>query len=200
MTSDTVTLFFAMLAIASELAVLVVVVVFVAARFSPAAAEVREDLVDAVGGQALWLALLVAAVATFGSLYLSEVAHFVPCRLCWYQRIAMYPLVPILGLAAWQRDRHIRPYVAILAGIGLLISCYHVLVERFPSLESKVCEASNPCTIRWVEHFGYVTIPVMAGSAFALILTLIALARDPHYDEHAVDAPVDDTTDDVERV
>ena len=97
-----------------------------------------------------------------------------PCRLCWYQRIAMYPLPVLLGIAWWKRDAGIRRYVVPLALIGLLISTYHILVERFPSLEdSGVCEVSNPCTIRWVERFGFVTIPTMAFAAFALISGLL---------------------------
>jgi len=195
MTTDAVTLFFALLAVAAEAAVVIVVALFMAGRFSAAAATAREELVEAVGPYALWLALFAATVATGGSLYLSEVAHFLPCRLCWYQRIAMYPLVPILGLAAWQRDRHIRPYVAILASMGALVSGYHILVERGVIAESSVCEVDNPCTIRWVQHLGYITIPVMAASAFALVLTLVALARDARFEPD----PADDTPD-LERV
>ena len=118
----------------------------------------------------------MATVATAGSLYFSEVAHFTPCRLCWYQRICMYPLVPILGIAAWRRDHGIRPYAATLVSIGLLISTYHVLVEHFPSLEGSVCDPTNPCTLIWVRRFGYLTIPTMALSGFALMLTLLVVA------------------------
>ena len=107
-----------------------------------------------------------------GSLYFSEAAHFTPCKLCWYQRIAMYPLVPLLGLArggattASALRRHPR-------GPGWGVSAYHVLIERFPSLESGACDVANPCTIIWVRRFGYLTIPTMALSAFALIVTLM---------------------------
>jgi disulfide bond formation protein DsbB len=113
-----------------------------------------------------------------GSLYFSEVAHFLPCRLCWYQRIGMYPLVPLLGLAAWRRDSGIRPYAAALAAIGAAISAYHIVIERFPDLESGACDPTNPCSLIWVERFGYLTIPAMALSAFALVLTLLAVASD----------------------
>ena len=109
----------------------------------------------------------------------SEVAHFTPCRLCWYQRIAMYPLVPILGLAAWRRDVGIRPYALTLSITGKVISAYHVLLERYPQLESSVCEVANPCTLIWVKRLGYLTIPTMALSGFALITTMLCVAR-PH--------------------
>lgn len=117
---------------------------------------------------------MVAAVMMAGSLYLSEVANFPPCRLCWYQRIAAYPLVPILSLAWARRDVRIRPYVLLLAGTGAVISSYHVLLERFPSLETGACELDNPCTVRWVERFGFLTIPVMALIGFAAIIVLVA--------------------------
>jgi disulfide bond formation protein DsbB len=87
----------------------------------------------------------------------------------------MYPLVPILGLAAVRRDRGIRPYAAILAGLGAVIASYHVILERFPTLESNVCDPTTPCTVIWVQRLGYLTIPTMALSGFALVLTLLAV-------------------------
>jgi disulfide bond formation protein DsbB len=132
------------------------------------------DQLDARG----WLsaATLVAAIAMAGSLYFSEVVHFIPCELCWYQRIAMYPLVPLLGLAAWRRDTGIRPYALALAGLGAPISAWHVLVERFPTLEGPYCDPAAPCSAIWVNTFGYLTIPTMALSGFLLIAVLLLVA------------------------
>ena len=113
-----------------------------------------------------------------GSLYFSEVAHFPPCHLCWLQRYCMYPLVPILGFAAWRQAGWIRPLAAgALAAIGAVIATYHVLLERNPHWESSVCDPKNPCTLIWVERLGYLTIPTMALSGFLLILTLLAVSR-----------------------
>lgn len=126
-----------------------------------------------VGPAALWLAALVALVATTGSLYLSEVAGFVPCALCWYQRIAMYPLVVILGIAAWRNDPGVARYAGPLAGIGALIAIYHIGVQRLPGLPSGACSLDTPCSVIYVERFGFVTIPVMALAGFLAILTLL---------------------------
>jgi disulfide bond formation protein DsbB len=178
MTVDAVTLFLALLAVLAEAAVLIAIVLAAAGRFSAPLAAVRTAAARTVGDQALGLAFVVATVATLGSLYFSEVADFTPCRLCWYQRIAMYPLVPLLGLAAWRRDAGIRPYAAVLAGIGAAIASYHIVIERNPGLESGACDPTNPCSLVWVERFGYLTIPTMALSAFALVLTLLAVASD----------------------
>ncbi len=169
MSTSTMTLLFATLAVLAGVAA----VVLLALRWLPLP-HGRAAVADLMAGQESALAFVVALVATLGSLYLSEVANFVPCRLCWYQRIAMYPLPVILGIAWWKRDETIRRYVLPLAAIGAAISTYHVLVEHFPSLESSdICDLSNPCTIRWVERFGFVTIPVMALCGFGLIVALM---------------------------
>lgn len=121
------------------------------------------------------LAALVAVGATAGSLYFSEGAGFVPCELCWYQRIAMYPLAVILTVAAFRRDRSPLLYSVILAGIGLVISIYHIQVQLFPD-NSSFCDAVAPCSAKWVEGLGFLTIPQMAGISFALIIGLLLLA------------------------
>ena len=171
MSTETGTLFLALLAVASQVAIAAVVVLALVAR--PTLARLRA----ALGVQALQLAFVVALVATVGSLWLSEGAHFVPCRLCWYQRIAMYPMAVILGIAALRRDVAVRVYALPVVAIGATISIWHMLIERFPSLESaSSCDPANPCSLIWVERFGYLTIPTMALSAFALIATLLLLA------------------------
>jgi disulfide bond formation protein DsbB len=176
MTTRDVTLLLAMLAVVADAGVIVALIVVIGGRFSSRLAAWRDALVDLFGPVALHLALGVAVVATLGSLYFSEVANFPPCRLCWYQRIGMYPLVPILAVAVWRRDAGVRFDALPLALVGGAISTYHVVLERFPTLESGVCEATNPCTLIWVRRFGYLTIPTMALSAFALIAVLLVAA------------------------
>ena len=92
-----------------------------------------------LGGPALWLAWLVAVVATVGSLIYSEVIHFEPCRLCWYQRIAMYPMAIILLVGAIRREAVVKFYALPLAVVGLGISVWHYLIQTFPNLSSGAC-------------------------------------------------------------
>ena len=179
MTTDAVTLFFALLAVGAEAAVALMAALALGATISPPLAERRRWVEEVVGPNAFSLALVVATVATTGSLYLSEVAHFDPCRLCWYQRAAMYPLVPVLALVAWRRWLAARWTVLLVAVLGGSVSAWHILVERYPTLESGACDPSNPCSLIWVRRFGYLTIPTMALSAFALIATLMLVARPP---------------------
>jgi disulfide bond formation protein DsbB len=168
MSVDAVTLFFALLAVTLQACIAVGLIGAIGARR-------RDTVIATIGPVALYLAATITTTATFGSLYLSEVAHFTPCTYCWYQRIAMYPSAILLAIAAIRRDANIRLYVAVLCSIGAMLSTYHVLLERFPSLESSSCDPNNPCSLKWVEKFGYVTIPVMALTAFLSTLLLLRI-------------------------
>ena len=156
--------------------VLLLVVLAVTRVAAPAAfARVRTE----VQGQGVALGAVVAVLATAASLWWSEGAHFPPCELCWYQRIAMYPLAGILLLAAVRRDRAVRPYGLLLAGGGLAVSLWHNYVETFPERHSGGCDPTNPCTIRWVEGLGFWTIPRMAAVCFTLVLVFLLLDAPP---------------------
>ena len=130
---------------------------------------------DLLSGRAIWLAWIVALVATIGSLIYSEVIHFEPCRLCWFQRIAMYPLAVILLVGAIRREIQVRYYALPLALIGLGISVYHYLIQTFPSLEGGACDPTNPCSAKLVNVFDFISIPFMAGCGFIVIAVLLGL-------------------------
>jgi len=132
-----------------------------------------------VDGAELALAWVVALVATLGSLYFSEIADFIPCRLCWFQRIAMYPLALILFLAVIARDRRGAYYAVALPVIGAVVSLWHLYIEAHPEAESPGCRIGAPCSTKWIDEFGYVTIPMLALTAFAAIATLLVLALRP---------------------
>jgi disulfide bond formation protein DsbB len=170
-------LFFAILALAANVAVVGYVAIAVAARFSAAAVALRNRADDMLAGHELLFGAIVAGIAMLGSLYMSEVAHLIPCTDCWYQRIAMYPIAIILGIAAYRNDATIRIYVAPLAVVGGLISIYHYLIQWFPSLEGTSCSTSVPCTSAWFRVFGFISIPYMALSAFLLVLVLMWVSR-----------------------
>jgi disulfide bond formation protein DsbB len=133
---------------------------------------------NAVEGYELWLAFLVTAIATGGSLFFSEIAGFVPCELCWYQRICMYPLSIVTLLAALADERRIARYLLPLPLVGAGVSVYHLLVENRVVEQSQICRFSAPggCATKWIEEFGYVTIPTLALTGFALTFALLLLA------------------------
>ena len=134
----------------------------------PDAAEVIPNNV------AYWMAWAVATTSTLGSLFYSEVIHFPPCELCWFQRIFMYPLSILLLIAAIRKEAVAKIYTLPLAVIGLGISIWHYLIQIYPSLDGGACDPSNPCSSRWVEVFGFISIPFMAGAGFIVIAVLLA--------------------------
>lgn len=134
----------------------------------------------------LQLAWLQAVVATGGSLYFSEVLKLVPCVLCWYQRIAMYPLVVILTVGLLVRETRIRLYVLPFSLIGLAISAYHNLLYYGVLPESiQPCTAGVSCTTRQIEWLGFITIPLLALVAFGVI-SVCLLLHVPTDDEYEV--------------
>jgi disulfide bond formation protein DsbB len=137
-----------------------------------------ESLRSALWGYELWLAFVVAAIATGGSLFFSEIAHFVPCELCWYQRICMYPLSIITLLAALADDHRVARYLLPFPVIGAGISTYHLLIENGVITQTQACLVSAPggCATKWINEFGYMTIPTLTLTAFALVFAFLLLA------------------------
>ena len=129
-------------------------------------------------GYELWAAFVVSSIATGGSLFFSEIAHYVPCELCWYQRICMYPLSLLTLFAAAHNDYRMPRYLIPFCLVGGGVSIYHLLVENKVVGESQACFVSAPggCGVKWINEFGYMTIPTLALSAFALLLVLFAFA------------------------
>jgi disulfide bond formation protein DsbB len=127
-----------------------------------------------IGAHSGSLATAVAAVATLGSLFMSEVAGFTPCLLCWIQRGVMYPLVALIPL----RNRLRLPNLALVALAlgGAVVAAYHYAEERIPALaETSFCPPTIPCSFIWFERFGFVTLPLMAFSGFVAIAALMAV-------------------------
>src|SRR5699024_3272541 len=114
-------------------------------------------------------------VATAGSLYFSEVRGHLPCELCWIQRIFMYPLIIIYGVALWKKNMDIALPGLILSGIGMFISAYHYSLQKVPALQAAGGFCGDvPCTVQYVNYFGFITIPFLAGVAFILIFSFHA--------------------------
>ncbi len=122
---------------------------------------------------------VTALIATLGSLYFSEVMHFIPCTLCWYQRILMYPLAVILGIAFYRNDRKIYSYALPLSILGIIVSGYHTALQKIPYLQQfEMCKTGIPCSKDYLNWFGFITIPMMAFVAFTMItISLVVLAR-----------------------
>jgi len=175
---DLVERFYAILAIAAIGGMVILATLRILAIQSDPALDAYAAIARAIQARGVIVAWFVAALATIGSLFFSEIAKFTPCTLCWYQRIAMYPLVVILGMAMVRRQRRPPTGTLALATIGAAIAAYHVALEWIPSLDTGSCAVSAPCTFVWFRAFGIFSLPTLALTAFLLILTLL-LVRDP---------------------
>ncbi len=181
---ETMRTFFALAAIAANIVTVGIIVLAVVGRSK------KTSPFEFLRGTTLWFAGIIALFATLGSLYLSEIVHLIPCKLCWYQRIAMYPVALILLMAAARRDHKVRLYAATLAVIGAVIAFWHRTLQAFPALDSGACAAVGPpCSAPYIMVFGFATIPYMALSAFLLVLALLWADR---VNEHR---PISDTSD-----
>jgi disulfide bond formation protein DsbB len=180
--TDVVSTTLAAAAVVIQVLLAIVFVVAIAAIWSQRARRILAEARDSLLGSEIWIAWGFALVATAGSLFFSEVSQFIPCRLCWFQRIGMYPLAAILLIAAIRRDtRGGALYGLPLAIFGSIVSIYHIYIEHHPEAETASCKIGAPCTTKWIDKLGYITIPTLALTAFLAIIVLLsmALSRSP---------------------
>lgn len=127
--------------------------------------------------KSLYISWIVSIVATFGSLYFSEIAGYQPCEMCWYQRIFMYPLTILLGIACFRNDRKMPIYILPMTLIGAIFSIIQYCEQKF-SLHVSFCQVGVPCSGEYINWLGFITIPLLALTAFILIsINLIVTLR-----------------------
>lgn len=120
--------------------------------------------------KAFIIAWIISLTATLGSLYFSEIKGFIPCTICWYQRILMYPITIFLGVSIITRDFKIKKYIMALSIPGFLLALYHVILQKSSFLQSfEPCEIGVPCSTSYVNLLGFITIPLLSLTAFFII-------------------------------
>lgn len=126
---------------------------------------------------AVTFVFFIALIATLGSLFFSEVMNFIPCSMCWYQRIFMYPLVLIFLVQLLYPDDKLLKYALPITIVGFLFSVYHNLL-MFGIIPEKIvpCVQGVPCSTRYIDWFGFITIPFLSLVAYSLILITLLLA------------------------
>lgn len=127
----------------------------------------------------LYLAWVISMIALCGSLYFSEVMRFEPCKLCWFQRICMYPLAILLGMGAYRDDQGIVMYARVLSIIGMCISLFHYLQQKVPGMQNVLpCTTGVPCSGQYINWLGFITIPLLAFISFSLITLLLTIREE----------------------
>jgi disulfide bond formation protein DsbB len=138
--------------------------------YTPGAAD---RIADGLGAVSRHLALLAAWIATCGSLFISEVIGWPPCELCWYQRILMYPLAIILPVGILRHDPKLHQYVLPLSIMGAGTALYHYLLIKTDWFPPPACSDGIPCTVDYIDWFGFINIPFMALTAFVIITIMM---------------------------
>jgi disulfide bond formation protein DsbB len=138
-----------------------------------------KKLLSIISHNSLTFSLTIAVLATLGSLFFSEFAKYEPCKLCWFQRIFMYPQTILLAIATAREDKNITSYLLPLNLIGMVIAAYHYYIQINPNpyLPCSAVGYSQNCSQTLVLHFGYVTIPMMSFTAFAMITLFLFSKR-----------------------
>lgn len=137
-----------------------------------------DDNQEQAGWNLIFSCWILAAVATLGSLFFSEIMGLKPCVLCWYQRIFMYPLVVVLLVGLFPLDRHVVRYALPLAVIGWLFAVYHYLVYSGYIPENlQPCDKEVSCAEVNLELLGFITIPMLSILAYTAIITLLLVFR-----------------------
>jgi disulfide bond formation protein DsbB len=123
---------------------------------------------------AYYLVFLTSLAGLVGSLYFSEIRHFIPCVLCWWQRITLYPIVVLSAVGILRQDKNLPYYILPLSLIGGAVSIYHNLLQ-YGVISEKLapCTVGASCTAVYINYFGFITIPLLSLLAFAFISGLM---------------------------
>ena len=154
--------------------------------------EIGDSTFDRLAKVSPYVALLAAWVATCGSLFFSEVLGWVPCLLCWYQRILMYPLSLILAVGILRKDKGLNKYALVFSIPGACVSLFHYLYQKTTLFSGIVpCTVGVPCSSDYLNWFGgVVTIPFLALIAFLIItFCMVASRLGTGYEEEEPSAP-----------
>ncbi len=128
-------------------------------------------------------AFLVSVFATLGSLYISEIASYIPCKLCWFQRILMYPLTLILFFQTVRKEYKLSPAI-IFSTSGLLLSLYHYLLQHELIGDSQAACSTINCGIKYINYLGFITIPFLSLVAFTMITILLFFSKKSNSKRH----------------
>jgi len=178
--TENLNIFGSLATIFGQIFVFVIIALWLCVRFgTPPARKMAGSILSTLGYWGLTSGFLVALISVAISLIYSDIIGYEPCKLCWIQRVFLYPQVIILGLALWKKCRDAEIYCLALSTIGAVIAGYHFYGQSFNPNALPACDAVGgvSCALRFFVEFGYVTIPMMSLTAFVLITTCMLLVR-----------------------
>lgn len=142
---------------------------------------VRKDfpqLAVFVEERGIWLALILTLVSTAMSLVYSDYFGIVPCSLCWFQRIFLYPQAVLFVIALWKKESaRIADYSIWLSIFGAVVALYQHYIQIVGEGPLPCPVSGGDCVKRFLFEFGYITFPLVAFSAFALLIVIMLFVR-----------------------
>ena len=161
------------LTLISDVAIVAIIILFLYGKFIiKTKSKLGIKIRNIIKHKYLFLGLLISLTATLGSLYYSDILGYEPCKLCWYQRILMYPQVILFFVAALKKHTKITIYSINLSAIGAVIAIFHYYIQitNNNDFSCSVIGYSASCTQQFFLKYGYITIPMMAITAFVLLI------------------------------
>lgn len=140
--------------------------------------SLKKQVLPFIKKYAIELAFILSSGAVLGSFFYSEVIGFEPCKLCWFQRILIYPQPLVMGIALAKKHTNVRDYILPLSILGMIVAGIHYYTQI--SGTSTLCPGTDTaisCIQRLVFEFNYITIPVMSFTVFALIALLMVAQK-----------------------
>ncbi len=139
----------------------------------------KSDVLPFISKYALPVTFILSLSGAVLTLIYSEIFGFIPCGLCWFERVFLYPIVLLSGIALWKKDSGIADYILGLSTVGALIALYHHYIQMGGSafIACPAVGAGADCAKRIIFEFGYITFPLMAFSLFAFIGVMMLIAR-----------------------
>lgn len=175
MLEDVIAWIIPFLVLLSHITLIVVLIIYLLSFTNSAIHKFWKTLFTRIRKDWMQWCFSFATVSTLGSLFYSNVLGYIPCELCWYQRILMYPMMIIFFVGLWKGKKDVYLYSIPLSIIGALIAGYHYFTQHLPKAVALLttCTLSEVnCGIKFTFHYGYISIPLMAFTGFVLILFL----------------------------
>lgn len=165
------------LVIIAQILIVLYIIAFFIKKKNP-----NSSFVKILGDNGFKLAFLVALISTLGSLFYSDVLGYEPCKLCWFQRIFMYPQAIFLGIALWRKEFSLYFYSIVFSVLGGLLALNHYILQTTGSsiLPCSSVGYSVSCSKVFVMHLGYITIPFMALVGFVLMILAMVFYKQTH--------------------
>ncbi len=169
----------AILTVATDVGIVLFFLTALLGLVIPQIKTLRLTVIKAVKPFARILAFLIALVSMSGSLFYSEVAKYTPCLLCWWQRIFMYPQTLLIGMGIVKDDKNVADYSIGFSAVGAIIATYHYYIQLGGKSFFSCAQIgySSECSQRFTLEFGYVSIPMMALTAFVAIMILMIISK-----------------------